>query len=253
MEQPQPTRSLESTIKFFSIIYIILFTSGILYNYFFFRHFGITITEYIDLSEALLLFIPMLTEYIFGFCLIPVISLMLIRYKQSKREDEEYNTPEIMADIGQYVFVLIGYSVIATLLYIASLFIPSLRYYSSLPFYIGILLALPLILDLILVYLEKKKIINLQKSIRISIYGIVAFVVSILIAVKIEIKNIDRYKNITKPRFEIIFTDKSQNLKSTSEHYYLGRTKNYLFIYNFTLNQCRVLKTEDIKEITFTK
>lgn len=54
--------SLESAIKSLSLVYLLLIIAGLGYSYFFYRNFGLTITEYIDFSDALLLFLPLLAD-----------------------------------------------------------------------------------------------------------------------------------------------------------------------------------------------
>jgi hypothetical protein len=61
------------------------------------------------------------------------------------------------------------------------------------------------------------------------------------------------YRKSGYKKFEILFNNGDPKLESDSSIYYLGRTKNYLFIYDFNKQQSRVLNVSSIKEFTISK
>jgi uncharacterized membrane protein YesL len=71
MEISKQNTGIESVLKFFSLIYVILITCGFTYSFFFFKNFGVNITEYIELSEAISLFIPLLADSLVIMSLFP--------------------------------------------------------------------------------------------------------------------------------------------------------------------------------------
>jgi hypothetical protein len=50
---------------------------GIAFNYFYFYHFNILITEYIDLSESLLMFIPIAIKVLGSITVVFIVFLVL--------------------------------------------------------------------------------------------------------------------------------------------------------------------------------
>jgi hypothetical protein len=53
--------------------------------------------------------------------------------------------------------------------------------------------------------------------------------------------------------FEIVFKDNTPSIYSNTNLYYLGRTKNYLFIYSYPDKKTSVYNVGDIKKFTVTE
>jgi hypothetical protein len=167
--QPTPSeKSLESIFKYFSLAYVLLITAGLLYNIFFYRNYGITITEYIDLSEALVLFMPMLTNFFTAAFLIITPFFMLARkgYYQNLADPDPRMNHEAKG-FRKFVFLSLGVSLlIALIFYIVSFFDPKVGNKLRLLLIFIFMIFGSSVIDFILDWTKKENIISLSPTTR---------------------------------------------------------------------------------------
>jgi len=244
MTETHEKNHIESLIKSLSIAYILLLICGLLYNYFFYKNFGITITEYIDISDALLLFIPLLADTLVQTIFITVTfhyilkSFLSEKYKLTLFGD---NIKKVMLKAS-----LIGISILFIIL-ILYLFNDVFKIYFFMSLLVVVVFFIPFLLDKFFNSLN----IDLSASLKELLY------LTIIVLAIVILKSETRSKLVNNKRnskdFTIIFKDQNQILKSDSSLYYLGRTKNFVFIYDFKNHNSRVYNVSDIKEFITSK
>jgi hypothetical protein len=240
MTEIKTEKSLESTVKSLSLVYLLLIISGLCYRYFFYKNFGVVITEYIDLNEALLIFLPLLGDS-FGFVFIITI-FMSFSFKEVFRKNlfksaSQKEKLNVVFGLGIVILIVTG---------IISFFTKNIdTFYSGLVSVI--IFCVPLFIDMLIGELQ----LNFPKLIRESIYVLIV-VLTIIIWRTYNASRIINDKLHLK-RFEIVFKEQNKILKSDSTYYYLGRTKNFIFIYDFKYKCSRVFNVSDVKEFIMTK
>jgi hypothetical protein len=250
MQPTPPEKSLESIIKYFSLMYVLLITSGLLYNIIFYKNYGIIITEYIDLSEGLLLFMPTLTtKFMICFAFTAPILLVArnIYLKNFEKAEMAIENKSFMRNVIKAFFICL---VCTLIFYIISLYYPEVIRVSLFFLLIGIIMFGTCILDFALIFLKKEKMVSLSKISIDIIFVFTIFLVFTFWGYWTKIDQINRKRN--QAYFEIVFND-SPTFYSNTNVYYLGRTKNYLFIYNFPEKKTSVYNVGDIKKFTVTE
>jgi hypothetical protein len=241
MEPEQKSWSLEDVIKLLSLIYIFLTTAGLVYNFFFYRTFGINIIEYIDVSEVLILFTPMLNDFvILTFLLIyPFIFIgRRLMFSKPKFDNRKKLTGWkalvvgvilLSIVIGLFVYLLVTINATPTLISF------------------GIFIAFaPVLLDFLFKWLKEKHETDVPIMIRELAIIFISFIIVTVYLVFAKISYMEKITKTTK--FEIVFKNNEPKIQSDSTIYYLGRTKNYIFIRDFKLNYTKVLNVSDVKE-----
>jgi hypothetical protein len=251
METIKSNTGIESVIKFFSLLYVILITCGFTYSFFFFKNFGVNITEYIELSEAVSLFIPLLAD-----SLVVMLLFIVLFYYMNKallfgqpNNDRQAHEKKMLRK-SMVTFSLI-YLAVIILVIILSFFGIDMRRGLYMLITIFIALFLPLILEMIFSVFTKTWKIDLSPIFRDVLY-IMMIIISIVLWTSFS-KTERVYRKSGYKHFEILFNNGDSKLESDSSIYYLGRTKNYLFIYDFNKKQSRVISVSNIKEFTISK
>jgi hypothetical protein len=251
MEVNKSSIGLESVIKFFSLIYVLLITCGFTYSFFFFRNFGINITEYIEFSEALSLFIPLLAD---GFVLISLFLILwyfmnkTLLFGSPKNETHAHEKEQLRK-------AMIAFSIISLILILILLIISLFGIKTSRGLYmliaISVAMFLPIILEMIFSFTKMELNLSLAPIFRDILY-VMIIIVSIVLWTSFS-KTERVYRKSGYKKFEIFFNNGDPEIESDSSIYYLGRTKNYLFIYDFNTQKSRILNTNNIKEFTISK
>jgi hypothetical protein len=236
------SKQYDDIFKLFSFLYVSLTICGIAYNYFFYKQFGINITGYIDFTEALFLFVPLLAQ--------PMVmsGIALLMWHFSIRRfvfgDSDYvffgsreHTKKILLYI-LYLWLLCLVIVLAIFFFINSSYIEVV--YGLL--YIIACFYLPFLLELLFQNMK----VGLSNDFKYSFYALLVMLAIVLWTSHTKATRVLNKKDY-RP-FQVVHQDSSLSFKSDSNIYLLGKTKEYLFIYQFKEKMTRVLKAEDIKE-----
>lgn len=251
METSVEKKGIDNIIKLFSFLYVLLTSSGVAYNFILYKQYGLTITQYIDTSEIFLLFIPLVTD-------IPVIMLSLTSciffmtkpflfpetkdlklIWKAKRERKQF----LQVCIFAWVFVIIFLSLAEFNLF---------KYYGAYLLLVSaITLFGPLSLEFLFNFFDKNLKIKVPVFFRNALY---VFIVFLSISLFKGFSTAERIFRIAKfEKVEIIFRNGEPTFNNDSSHFYLGRTRNYLFIYNSIYKTTRVVNAIDVKEFISTK
>lgn len=241
---------LELAFKFFSLAYVFLITCGLTYNYFFYKNFGITITEYINLTDGLLLFIPLLANGSIILCVFIVLwhlmnraFLFNINIGPRKASEQRELRKQML-----YIFYT------SLILILITFFLCVFKVLNYRTFYMLILvtvvLFLPSILEMIFSFFQNEWPLNSSNGLRDIFYLLIVFIGLVVYASYSKTEKIFRTRAYTP--FEIYFNNTDSSLKSDSNTYYLGRTSNYIFIYDFKKDQTKVLNVSDVKTFICT-
>ena len=232
---------IDLVVKLFSLLYVLLVVCGLSYNYLFYKNFGINITEYIDLSEGLFLFLPLLSSY---FIIFFVLFISFYYIDKILELGSEKNRKE---SINARIIIII----ILTTILISGLFI-STNVFNQPSVYglitLIIFFAVPFFFNSLFSFLG----FSIPEILR-DIFYILMICLSIILMVSVSKTNRVKTRKGYK-QFEVIFREKADStIKSDSTMYYLGRTKNYLFLYYFKDKKTTILNVSDIKKVTFTE
>ena len=231
--------------SYISLISVGIIISGIVFNYQYYHHFNIVITEYIDLSESLLMFIPLLIEVFQA--LVTVVILLFLNV--------------LTTFIGGLVAVgslplklmlkrVIIFSPIVIVLYLILHFLFS-------PYKITIETFVPPLIGILaysgIQFAQYQTSLNKPLREYYKIYLIVIVILFLGYSELGTLLKIDTIEQVTTNiPYRFTFTD-SSTLKSDSIHSFIGQTKNYCFIYNRNDKRTQVLSRANIKEMYFAE
>ncbi|MDR4954246.1 hypothetical protein REB14_18860 [Chryseobacterium sp. ES2] len=231
------TENIEKISKIIPIFSILILFSSIIRNFIFYQYFGININEYIGLSEFTLLFINDLAFYLISI-LSFLIYLPFIYVKDyfRRKYSEEILRFTNTKKIAKTVMVL---AVINSILIFIIDFPLDIQLYFLQTFIIAFFASLLLWLD---------------KSIEFSKKYSLIFISSLLIIFPI-IKAFTDINNIEneKPYNEIIFNYNNKQIQSNKYFLFLGKTNEYLFLYNKSTKYTEVFKMSEINNLKIRK
>ncbi|WP_185290166.1 hypothetical protein [Chryseobacterium lactis] len=228
---------LEKASKIIPFLSIIILLSSIIKYYTFYFNFGININEYTELSEFPLLFINDLFFYlVFIISFIFYFPFVYLRiYIRQK-----FNSNIFTFSVTKYFTKFSLPVIILIILNICFKDIPLDIKLNSIETYIVTFFAL------LLIYLDKDITYSKNYFFIITIFLMLSF--SMLNAFS-EISKIER----GKISHQISFTSDNKEIKTTSTQIYLGKTKNFIFIYNNKIKETIVYKFDEIKDFKIRK
>jgi hypothetical protein len=233
--------------KYLSLVSVWIVVSGITFNYFYYYHFNILITEYIDLSESLLMFIPIAIKVFVSISLLLVIQLlfhMLNIILKIKIPD----TPEKFARyIQRSVFILIFIILYYTVDY---------SVFGTLPFFSHQMF-------LIILFLCVGTFSLMASAFAVAVgmnlfqYFKLFIILSILFFLSFGLTGyyakIDEVENMNKTvSYKCIFND-STIMQTDSSHLFVGQTKGYVFIYDGKKKIVNIFERSKIKMLAFER
>jgi len=239
----------EKVIESSVIIGAIIIFVGFLKQYLFYNHFGINIHQFLTLDEVLILFLADLAYmfYLFllaiGYILILfiIIRIGISSSKNPPKEKEVESFCDEFADLfyyqkkGRILIVSIVINAITFLLFyifnntITTLFLALFSFQTTI-FFIN--------------WLTDSK----ENDITILISFFVGLSALLLCKNKIDITNIESQSN------RIVYTVelKDKTIRTSSDTFYLGKTKDYLYLFNNKDKESIILKVEELKGIKQT-
>lgn len=230
------------------IISSLLIFFGFLKQYWFFDFFGIKIQQYLGLDEVLILFLgelPFVIKLII-YSILYFVSLQLIfkiycffidrKEKKSTKTEHEINKSldDFVNDESNnnFMFYLsFSFNVICLLLF---------NYFHSEASIIYLALMSG---QTVLILLEVLKV-NLDRIFRDALLIFYCLSIMLYCKNKIDIDSILTQAKSTK----YIINLKQEKICTSSNILYIGKTKEYLFLYNNFKKETRIVKNDDIKE-----
>lgn len=231
-------KSLKQIVEISSLILGFLIFNGFLKLDIFYKHWGVNIIEYLDLSEVILLFLNDIALFLFF-----IVALLLHTFLGSfatKNENID-NTFQKVLDTKLGISVFLGFTLLISVIsYYMFFYDYNLRY-----LYVFIFVGLQFLIKLIDTVFKKRKFIT-DKSLHISF--LIIFVFFTYFKSQYDIYNKEKDLNKYVVNFENgdkIIVDSSALL--------LGKTKRYVFLWDKKTRTSRILNRDKIIELTETK
>lgn len=239
---------LESIIKSFPLIFVILTTIGYINLQFYYYFFGIEIINYLEISQILLLFFN--KSILIILLLLSIITFIYliddeISQEVSNKEkliQKEQKTKKIIFKGGSVIIIL-------TLIYIIVDIISA--NYIGLIFPIGFL-----VLALINRIGEKtvlKTIVKKNDSLFsfIIYFGFQVLLLFNLLTISNSIDNGYRLRFENKQSKLICFLYNGKTIKTNNKTIYVGETKKFMFLFDKEKEETLIFKTEEINALKF--
>ena len=244
--------------KAISLIATLLLCAGIISQTVYYFFFNIPITEFLSLSEILLLFTQDVIRYIIIFSALFIFTIVTTYSKpplRHKRFFVEYTQTRLLKDrILKYLEVRFS-TIIYYALGIVFLFV-LLKEGNKIVFLFALYFSVEVIYFFVRFLLfENRRVLRLKKQLKtkdrnlglvftFSLHFVFFIIVWSLIDVQ-RVKYEQKYINVS-------FRLNSDSLyKSDSNKYYIGQTDKYLFYFDSKKNNTTVFKKENINEVYF--
>lgn len=239
---------LETVGKALPLGYSFLVFCGALYLYTFYSYFNIAIFQYLDVSEILLSFInftfyllpPLVIIILFFYLTTIIVSNTSVQKILTKLPPPFLNSEDTL--ILLEVFNRWGLHI--------SIFLCSI--YLSIALCISIESPLLKIIELLFFtnsgfFLLSQLGFNLQEGIKKILLFII--LLTIVCVVCFASKNVHSINESPERNTVIIITDTI--ITTNKNYYYIGRTNNYIFLYNATKKESDIIPKNQIKKISF--
>ncbi|KIO52061.1 hypothetical protein [Flavobacterium hibernum] len=242
---------LDSIIKSFPLIFIILTTIGYvnLESYYYF--FDIEIINYLEISEILLLFfnksiliILLLISIIFIIYLVDEKITQEINDNKKDLEALKHRTEKTKQKIsrgGWILIILLIFFIIVDIIF---------ANYIGLIFPIGFLVLI--IINRIAEKTVLKIIINKDSILSFIIYfGLQILLLFNLLTISTSIENGYRLRYQSKQSKLVCFYYNGKTIKTSKKTIYVGETKKYIFLFDKENEETLIFKTDEIKDLKF--
>ena len=230
-------KKIEDLIKLIPIFTFLLIVASSIKMAIFYKVFNINIVEYINISEYIPLFIDDLHSllYLAALFLLGAIFSKGVGIKQNKEEDVKGNKPFRITHIIMFLIMVI---VLPTILYIKYD-----NWYERLkPMNMAFLMIMVVLLVVFATY---------EKLPSLFLIGWLVAILTIPIVIS---AYVDAYSIIDRKRlvnYEIIIDN--QTLSAANNHHYLGKSKEYVFLYDISEKTSIIYPINKIKEIRITE
>jgi hypothetical protein len=247
METSHKPRDFEQVLKFFSVAYLLLIVDGLIYNIYYYKAFGITITEYIDLSEILLIFIPLLGNVLLMSLVLLIVYYFLFGkfYRMMVNHLGKKSTLGVIARKWIMITTTLVGSILA--IFVMLKLTPDVTKHDRIVIILTcLLMGIYLSIYELFAFLETKQIFKVPRVYLDISVGYFSFIMCTILVV---LGNTD-FKSWRKRGhdFEIVFKNETPLIRTDSNTIYLGRTKDFLFVYDVKNRSSRVFNVDDIKE-----
>lgn len=224
----------------------------------FYNAFGISVIDFLDFSEIVTSFLDITAFIIFVLLYAVVQGVLFNNPEQEKSLNsqfelllEEKRTVKLITLYFRYLSSLLIFLLfIDVILVICNLYFHSVSSYELL-ITNYIFLALIFFIIVIVEIERKHKIKNSTLNNRRFIYLVLRVMVLLVIVANIATYQVHGIK-VNKSHLGItVYLDDNSVLKSDSNNYYIGNTKNYLFYYHEKTKTSDVYPINKIKQLTF--
>jgi hypothetical protein len=231
--------------KYMSLASVWMVICGIAFNYFYFYHFNILITEYIDLSESLLMFVPIAIKVLGSITAVFIVFLVL----QVINKAIGNKAPDTSEKFGKYLFKVIMFTIFLTAIEIlvdvvfGKQALLSHKFLLKMLFlYLGIFASASIFFGIGVGFIGGQfiKLFILLSSLSFIAFGLSGYYSKIN-----EVENMQFTVG-----YKCILAD-STLIETDSSHLFVGQTKAYLFIYDAKKKIVTVLNRSKIKQISF--
>lgn len=223
--------------KIIPLVSILILLSSIIKNQIYYDFFGININEYTNLSEFTTLFISDLKFYlIYISSLLIYLPFIYIRSYFRTKYGKQYFSFSLTKKVSKYLIIALIISIVLTI-FIKSDLSSKLEW---------IQIYIIMLFSIVLLYIDKDVNYS-QKYCFIS-----CSILLILFSLSKSYIDIERI-NKGKASHQIQFTNNNLKYNSNSEHLYLGKTKEYIFLYNKKSKTTQIFKTSDINSLMIRK
>ena len=246
----------EILLKYWPILGVALIFFGAEYIVFFYSEFNIDILQFIEWNEIIQSFLSIIVILVFVGLLGTIQIFIAQRNEDRERENEAYikstNEKRFLLRLKLY---FIGYSVFFWLLignYILRLLGLIFSFFKDKSSWLDPLITYGITMLVLIAFNEiSLKIRNLNSSPFYKKYITYTF---ILAAAFIAIAYLASFQAKTviekKPYYAIIQTKNDGNIVSNDSTIYVGKVKNFIFIYTSTSKSTTILPIDEVKRIT---
>jgi uncharacterized membrane protein len=217
----------------FSLLYIVFAAAGLIYNVLYYKEFNLDITNYIDLDECLLLFMPKIRG-IGLFLSVCLATALIVHYGYVKPVENRV--------LNFFIIFLSFAGVILILMMILPSDNPVDRYRNN---FLYITPGIILLIGIFFAWNQHCQKKFLSGELYVIIYCLIIMMYSVIGLSILNAKSVKFYKKFSSAKF--IFENKrdSADLKNI----YIGRTKNFLFTYYKDSNIATAISTEGLIRI----
>lgn len=245
---------IEHITVYFTIFTSSIITFGLTYNIYLYNKFNIEITSYIDIGESLLLFLPSLPSIL--WVTIPgVMGINVLLPYSIKNEpiDKHFFYGRLfVGDLQRkkvIIWMFLVFVTIALTLFILSDFYNYVLAAGGYALLIGYLaLFFPLLLRRCYEYVVRRNL-SLPVILPIITYIISFILISTFYAThRKEVIILEGWRN---PSAQVALKDKTE-IKTNNVIRYIGKTKNYLFLFDNSNKMSTVIPMSEVQELRFT-
>jgi hypothetical protein len=242
---------MDRILQLTSLIGTFMLFCGVLKFYLFYKGFNISILRFLDLQEILTLFMDNLIAYF--FILIPTSICFFLFHKKIENivNDSSLNVFQILISQWLLLSVFILIAVVGGVFY----FFAS-KGVTVKDLVLILLLILICFMGIPLLYILIKREFELEFSSVLLIEDIYLLFLGVLLLVYSIWTAINEVHKVKEGNYyygvEIIFKD-DRTITSNKTRYFIGMTKNYFFVYDYSAKSSKVYKTDDLRSIEFPR
>ena len=259
--------NVDALLKWISALYILLTVGGTVYLYMYYWLFKINIFQYIAIGEVILLFIEMIPLLIVTVILNILAYVVFMRKSmdiqdlleelrvlQKGTKEYEIKRKTLLQLIRRSVQTLL---VLLPILIISGSFLPNEfnRDYSKIANIL--MISLPVFLFFTITYipnlwLQRMFKITLSRKKRFYFLGLILYFTAVA---NFSFENGEKVisYNRKKPDAKYEFIYKDQKVVTDDSLAFIGRTHNYIFLYDRTKKATRVFEKEEVKDFVVIK
>ena len=240
---------MKDILQYTGLISSFLLLCGVLKFYIYYKKFNISILRFIDLSEILTLFMDNIIAYL--AIIIPTTINLFLFYTKAKNAISDNSISIWQITINQWPLLLLFFTI--SIIGILGYFFQNKGIKRRDLVYL-ILLALIVMLILPVLFISALRILNNQFNVEVAFFYVHLIFLAFLLIVytfftaqneAYKVKN-NGYYNGVKLVFENNFT-----IESNRQLYFIGMTKNYVFVYEKAGKSCTAYKVSDLRTIKF--
>ena len=225
--------NVNTVLAITSILYIITAGAGLVYSVLYYKEFSIDISHYIGLDECLLLFMPKIRAIGSFFVLSGIMSWAAHEIWRGKAEELK-----CLKCIG--------------LVILTALIVMPFTNFNLMTVKAAFFILIPAVMIFftgILKWYENKRKLKIIMEYRVLIYLAFIFIYGTVALSLFNASFVRSYKKINQA---VIFYDDCF-YSTDKKEIYIGRTKNYIFFYDTSINRATIIPAEGVKSLELTK